>query len=219
MTRVSEIQAQEQAQLQQKKSAMKADERIEVFEGMTIEDIEQNGSEAQKIVAAAFDDIEYVDNKGDGKFDKYEAANLNNYRFALDKNKKELRAHNLDTDGHVTIKYNNLEELKKYAGLVRQADDLSGDITFDLRSKTAKFENIQGNILSVGGGTFNTVTIRNANVSQIFAAYHEGTLKLEGVADCGLLWDSETLVTVGEKTRLSAGNDSKIQISRWDDEE
>ena len=40
MTRVSEIQAQEQAQLQQKKSAMKADERIEVFEGMTIEDVE-----------------------------------------------------------------------------------------------------------------------------------------------------------------------------------
>ena len=196
MTRVNQLNAEAKVQQQKKTETLKPQERIEIFEGMTIEDVEKNGSDAQKIVAAAFDEMEEYnpEQKGDGKFDKVEAMKLNAYRFALDKNNKELRAHNLDTDGHVTIKYNNLEELKKYAGLVQYADELAGDITFDLRSKTAKFENIQGDEIFVGSGTFNTVTVRNADVRQITAWYHEGNLKLEGVADRGILWDSATRV-------------------------
>lgn len=216
--KVGQTQATQQSQ---PKQTLKPDARIEVFEGMTIEDVEQNGSEAQKIVAAAFDTMEEYNpyEKGDGKYDKYEARNFNNYRFALDKNNKELRAHNIETNGHVTIKYNNLDELKKYAGLVTYADDLSGNITFNLRTKTATFENVQGYDINVGSGTFDKVIIRNADVSTISAWYHEGTLKLEGVADRGILWDSATRVEPGKNTRVSVDSDSKIEIQRYEDEE
>ena len=205
-----------------KATTKKAQQKVKVFEGMTVKDVEQNGSEAQKIVAKAFDSTGVKPTKennyrgGDGKYSAKEAENFNNYQFSLDKSKRELKAYNKKTGCTCTIKYNNLDELKEYAALLKQAGNLEGGkIVFDLRNKTALYDGVSGGMLNIGSRGADTITIRNSDIRNISGAYFKGILALDNVKDMGLLWDSPTKVLLGEDATLKSDSNSKIEIRRY----
>ncbi|MBQ8459505.1 hypothetical protein IJ541_05315 [bacterium] len=204
------------------KTAKKAEQKVQIFEGMTVKDVEKNGSEAQKIVAKAFDNTgvkptkENNYNGGDGKYSKKEAENFNNYQFSLDKNKRELKAYNKKTGCTCTIKYNNLDELKENAALLKQAGHLKGGkIVFDFRNRTALYDGVSGGMLNVGSRGADKITIRNSDIRNISGAYFKGTLVLDNVKEMGMIWDSPTKVLLGEEATIKTDSNSKIEIRRY----
>ncbi len=225
MTEVSKVGQAQAAQQAQPKTTMKADERIEVFEGMTVNDVEQNGSEAQKLVAKAFDTgIKGKGYKaGDGVYSEKEAENLNNYRFALDKQNRELRAHNKKTGATVTIKYNDLEELQNNAALVKSAGHgriKGGNITYDFRNKTTTFEDVtmDGALNIASRGKCDKVIIRNCDANRVVGYGFHGEIQLENLKDMGMLWDSPTKMYLEPDATLKTDSQSKIEIKRYNHE-
>lgn len=223
-TEVSKVGQAQTAQQAQPKAALKADARIEVFEGMTVNDVEQNGSEAQKIVAKAFDRVtkEKDYKEGNGKYSEREAEDLNNYRFALDKTNRELRAHNIETGTTVTIKYNNLQELKENAALVKTAGQgiiKGGQITYDFRSKTATFDGVTAPQMNIASrGKADKVIIRNCDVERLAGYGFHGQLELDNVKDMGMLWDSPTELYLEPDATLKSDANSKVKIKRYNHE-
>lgn len=203
------------------KGELKPDAKVQIFEGMTVKDVQENGSEAQKIVAEAFDRIDsrHSNGKGDGKFSKAEAEVFNNYTFTLDKNTKELRAYNKETGCTVTVKYNNLEELKDKA-LIPVANELKGgNVTFDLRNKTATYDGVSCDktFILPERKNLKNYTIKNSDLEEIDARFlKDGNIKIMNTKQLGNLWDSPTTVKVydGNDTTVSADNTSDIKIKK-----
>ena len=225
MAEVSRIEQSQTAQTPQVQAQMKPQEKIKVFEGMTVNDVEQNGSEAQKIVAGAFDNSgvkptkENNYNAGDGKYSEREAEDFNNYTFALDKNSRELRAHNKKTGCTSIIKYISLEELKENAALLKQASRLQGGtITYDFRNKVTIFDGVstgKGSVHVASRGKADNVIIRNSDVRHVDAAYFEGNVKLENVKNLGMIWDSPTTILLSDKATIQTDANSQVDITRY----
>ncbi len=229
MTEVSKVGQTQTAQQAQKaqapKGGMQPDARLEIREGMRVADVEANGSEAQKLVAAAFDEIDAETRKGDGIYDKHEAVNFNDFRFALDKNKKELRAHNKNTGCTMIIKYNSLEELQNKDNLymLRRIDNTNyysgGEITHDYRNKKATYDGVTGDksLINSCYDEFEEVTFKNSSMDSIDAQYFSGKLNIQNTKNVGTFWDSDTEihVTEGKEPIINADADSKIEIKRW----
>ena len=210
---------QTQASQQPTGTKMKAEEKVVIFEGMTVNDVEQNGSEAQKIVAKAFDNkTKEKDYKaGDGKYSEREADNFNDYTFALDKNSKELRAHNKKTGCTSVIKYNDLDELKENAALLKEAGHLEGgQITFDLRNKIATFDGVSGSYTHIGSrGKVDRVVIKNSDLDRIIGNFFKGTLVLDNVKNMGMMWDSPTTILLDSEATLKTDSQSKVEVRRF----
>lgn len=192
-----------------KNQSKQSDKDITVFSGMTADDVVQNGSDAQKLVAEWFANWK----KEDGIFDKKEAELLNSYTFTLDEDKKEFTAKSRGCN--ITIKYNNLDEIKngmeKY---VINSTFEKGTVVFDLRNETAVYEDIQNfDGIECPNKGVKTITIRNASTRGILAEDFHGALKLEGVADHHI-WTSKTSVWVEKDATLSADEECKLNIYR-----
>lgn len=192
-----------------KTQSKQSDKDIVVFSGMTDDDVVKNGSDAQKLVAEWFANS----NKADGIFDKKEAKLLNSYKFTLNEDKKEFTAK--IGENTVTIKYNDLEEIKngikKY---IMSSTFEKGSVVFDLQNETALYEDIQNfDGISCPNKGIKTITIRNASVRSIEAEDYHGALKLEGVAD-RFIWDSKTSVWIEKDATISADDKCMLDIHR-----
>ena len=224
MTEVSKVGQTQAAGVQQPQTQMKAEEKIKIFEGMTVNDVEQNGSEAQKIVAKAFDSQGVKPSKAnnysgaDGKYSEREAEDFNNYTFALDKNARELRAYNKKTGCTSIIKYNDIEELQDNAVLLKQASRLKGGtITYDFRNKTTTFDGVstgRGSLHVASRGKNDKVIIRNSDVRHIDAYTYQGNIQLENVKKLGTFWDSPTKITMRNDATIQADSQSQVEIRR-----
>ena len=195
------------------KQPVKTKSQIEVFAGMPVDKMEQNGSEAQGIVAEAFNYSLDENGKRDCIYDKDEAADFNNYRFALDKDNKELRVYNKKTNAKVIIKYDDIENLKSHAYLVHHITSFkSGDITFDLRTMRAVYDTVDGDYVIIPHD-FKDVTIRASWIGTIDARF-KGHLKLENVSKPGLFCETKTRVILDKETKLAQDSESKIKRER-----
>ena len=226
MTEVSKIGEVSSAnQSPQLKSQMKAEEKIKIFEGMTVNDVEQNGSEAQKIVAGAFDNSGVKPTKennykvGDGKYSEREAEDFNNYTFAIDKKSRELRAHNNKTGCTSIIRYNNLEELKENAALLKSAGHLEGGtVTYDFRNKITTFDGVstnKGSMNIASRGKSDKVIIRNSDVNRVISYGFHGTVQIENTKNLGMIWDSPTMLYLEPDAQLKTDNQSNVEIKRY----
>lgn len=89
---------------------LKATQKLQAYEGISLETIKTKGNSAQQKAASLFDANR--DNKLTGE----EVEKFNACIFADDSQKKELRIHEQLDDGrvkHTTIKYNSPEDLDK----------------------------------------------------------------------------------------------------------
>ena len=204
------------------KTVLKPEQKMQIFEGMTVKDVQENGSEAQKLLAEGFDKISHANAKngvykGDGKYSAKEAEIFNNYTFALDKNKKELRAYNKETGCQITIKYNNLDELKNpdTARLIPTGENYKGGkIEFDLRNKTATFDGVSTEtMLLPQRSQIEHYTIKNADVKTINARFlKEATVNIINTKNVGNFWDSPTTVKVATQNNVKINPDSNSDI-------
>lgn len=209
----------------QVKTSTAPDKRIEIFPGMTIDNIEKIGSKGQQVTACAFHQGGIY-----SAFTPEEAENMNNYRFTLDEANKELRVHNIVTDGHVTIKYNNDKPLGDwpYVGLVRVAEKLKGNVVFDLRNgtgnRTATYSDVTADCIDTfycTNSRIYNISIRNSNIKKIDVDTDRDMnfeLKLENVSNIGLLWDSPTEVNLDnamnlEKIHITPLRNCKLSIT------
>ena len=145
---------------------------MEIREGMRIADVNAKGSQAQKLVAPAFEETDYNYETGVhtplGTISKDDAEAMNDYTFALDGN--ELRAYNNRTGCNVFIKTNNIDELKEYAGFVREAENFEGGtIVLDAVTRTATYDGVSGDVMTVSTGQmgYNTFNIKNSSLKTI----------------------------------------------------
>lgn len=219
---VSKISAGAQSHDVKPKTKMKAEQRIEVFEGMTVKDVQENGSEAQRIVAKAFDKLEKSKEfkEGDGVYSEREAELFNNYRFTLDKENKELRAYNTKTECVTVIKYNNLEELEKHAALIGENNKFKGgQVIYDFRNRTATFDGLSayhGSLSILSAGMADRVVVKNCSLHSISGFLYHGTLDIKNTKEVGILWNSATKVMLEKDAVIKADEESKIDIRRYE---
>jgi len=204
---------------------------LEIREGMRVADVQANGTEAQKLIAAAFDEPTDVDSKGnligkDGVFDAKEAEFFNNYRFDLNKNKKEFTAYNTKTGCAVMIKYNSLEELKDknnmymlYRMIKDSRDFKGGGVVYDYRNNQVSLDGVSGSCFDIPSYPRHT-TLKNCDLKLINATFcGEGcNLNIVNTKDVGMIWDSPVQVNVtnGQEPTINADSQSKIEIRRFE---
>ena len=93
---------------------VKPEARVQIYEGMTVENVKRKGSTGQKIAASLFD--------GDknGVLDKEEAEKMNRCIFKAEKNKLTIYENRGDgTKKQLEIKYNKLEDLSNSLIIIR----------------------------------------------------------------------------------------------------
>ncbi len=211
-------------------------QRLQIREGMTVEDVRKNGSDGQKLAASLFDT--YAEGKKDangnyilkdGIFNKSEAEYFNRFNFTV----KDGSFTMYDREsGHVTeIKYSNIDDLKEvlnasvneptciskfskngeqklYFGSVGLTD---GKTTIDLTNRTVDVNGAtHGSIYTNGDKT----TVKNSNLELISSSAKE--LDIQNVKNEGLIWDSKTGVDISKNTKLNVDNNSKVDIERKD---
>ena len=123
---------------------------VKVVQNAKASDIQANGSDGQKLVAAAIAEE-------DGVFSKDEAALMNSCNFSLKQDVKQLNIYNNKTGTVAIIKYNSLDDFKSEAGksmirfvmymgqnseVVPNDNPAGGNINADLRSKSLTFDNL-----------------------------------------------------------------------------
>ena len=93
----------------------KVQPRLQIREGMTVEDVKKYGSAGQKLAASLFDTDGGKASNGhwvkDGIFNQYEAEYFNRFNFSVKNGSFTMYDRE---SGHVTeIKYDNIDDLKK----------------------------------------------------------------------------------------------------------
>lgn len=218
------------------KITMKAQPRLQIREGMSIEDVKKHGSEGQKLAANLFD----IDAEGkkdangnyllkDGIFNKKEAEYFNRFNFSV----KDGSFTMYDREsGHVTeIKYDNIDDLKKalnadvnepttmhffgkngeqklYVGTVGATN---GKTTIDLSKRTVEINGLTNGSIFTNG---NKTTVKNSNLELISSSSKE--VDIQNVKYNQWFGDTETGITVGTKTILNVDGNSKVDIERKD---
>lgn len=215
---------------------MKAQPRLQIREGMSVEDVRKHGSEGQKLAASLFDtDAEgKKDANGnyllkDGIFNKREAEYFNRFNFSV----KDGTFTMYDREsGHVTeIKYDNIKDLKDVLNAnVNEPTTMSlfskngeqklyfgqigltnGKTTIDLTNRTVKVDGVTNGSIYTNG---NKTTVKNSNLELISSSSKE--VDIENVKYKGIFGDRETGLTVGTKTILNVDENSKVDIERED---
>ena len=214
MTEISKVQQMPQTTEAQgtpvKTSKMKPQAKMHIWKGNTVQTVEQDGSEAQKIVAKAFDtDI-------NGKYDAGEAANFNDYSFALDKGNNELRMHNNKTKCTAIIKSDEYLGLVLGAQLaVADMQDLKGgQIKYDIDNNRYTYDGVEGAIRTPSWMSDQpTVTIKNSSISQIDARDFKGKLNIINTRSVGFWGISPTQISVHPNNKLNFNASANSQVS------
>jgi len=214
----------------------KTQPRLQIREGMSVEDVRKYGSDGQKLAASLFD-ISAGGKKDangkyllkDGVFNKREAEYFNRFNFSV--KDRSFTMYDKESKQVTEIKYDNIEDLKKflnadvnkpetmilfgkdgksklYVGTIGATD---GKTTIDLTKHTVEFNGLtKGNVYTHGEKT----TIKNSNVELISSSSKE--VDIQNVKYKGVFGDQKTYVKINKNTRLKIDNNSKVDIERDD---
>lgn len=204
---------------------VKPEARVQIYEGMTVENVKRKGSTGQKITASFFD----VDKNG--VLDKEEAEKMNRCNFKAEKNKLTIYENRDDgTRSQLEIKYNKLEDLyhcsisndtsvfewgyKKENGVeiakkIKRflfALDEYDKITIDMPAGKVSVQGAEGNRI---WGVNTDISVTDSDLEKIGMAA-DTNLNLKNVKNEGLLFDSATEISVhGDKATMGTVSDSK----------
>lgn len=216
----------------QKTGNLKAEQRLQIREGMSVEDVKKYGSKGQQIAASLFDSDLVENAKGDyvkdGVFTKQEAEHFNNYNFSVKNNVFTMydRKHNQTTE----IKYDNIEDL--YTLLNNKNNETGslwfsrngkiqlfigestegGKITLDLSKGNITANGVNGEYIIASG---NKVTVKNSDIERVSVNAKE--LEIQNTKDKGIMWDSPTEVEAGKNTTVKIDTTSDVTLKRDDE--
>ena len=216
-----------------KTQKMQPQQRLQIREGMTVEEVKKYGSEGQKLAASLFDENDTKDEKTghylkNGVYSEREAKYFNQYNFSVKNN--VFTMYNRKSNQTTEIKYNNIDDLKKFL-----TDDYNepgcwalyqnkkqkvyigdstknGKITLDLHEGTVTCDGVEGDFIYASG---KKVTVSNSDVKTIGS--HAKELEIQNTRDKGLIWDSATEVEAGKDTSVKIDDKSDIELKRDDE--
>ena len=184
----------------------KNNKNIEIFNETTVQYVKDNGSAAQKLVAETFD------KNPDGKYDIEEAKLFNKFNFSLDKDKKELTATKYGKDNtpiNITIKYQNEEDISKYAYLIRDSEWLkNGNVCYDITNKTITYGNCKLPQINISDGEFNNVILNDCSFNTINCKSLSGELTMNNCKLFGTLGKIIINLIDSPKAKTPSDNDT-----------
>lgn len=206
----------------EKTGNMKAEQRLQIREGMSVADVKKYGSKGQQLAASLFDAA-----GKDGVYTKQEAERFNNYNFSVKDNTFTM----YDRKGNQIkeIKYDNIEDLyallnntnsntrtlefskegREHAFLIEDTE--GGKITWDLSKGTITADGVTGKEIFASD---NKVTVKNSDVENINSSAKE--LEIKNTKDKGIILDSSTEVKAGRNTNVKIDTESDVTLKRKD---
>lgn len=203
---------------------------INVVQGMTVKQVQQQGTKAQA------DAIKLFDFDGDGVISKAEANSFN--RFDVKEEAGGIFMKEKEGNHEIRLKYDNPEQLNgiKYTGYMLEhkengesfdhekdtyvyaSDDESMSVEYDLNNKTLKIANkTDNNGDFIEAGNLNSVEIENSDVDELYAMGTKN-IKLTNVQDRGL-WTSDTNVHTDKNADINFDADTQANVKRYEREE
>lgn len=211
---------------------VRAQAKLHIYEGMSVDTVKRDGSDGQKIAVTLFD------TDGNGKLEGAEVTRMNNCTFKSEPNKLTIwEKQNDGTKSQLEIKYKNLDELyntykdkalnlissfgrnisfsfnkyqkdgqeycKNYVGFVGNSYK---KISIDMPNAKVTVDGADGNIY----GRDIDLTVKNSDAEKI--STHGGKIKLENTKNKGLLWDSPTRVKTNGKTVVKQDANSEAEV-------
>lgn len=215
-----------------KTQKMQPQQRLQIREGMTVEEVKKYGSEGQKLAASLFDENDTKDEKTghylkNGVYSEREAKYFNQYNFSVKNN--VFTMYNRESNQTTEIKYKNLEDLKRILNedynrpwslhffqndkqkVFVGESTKNGKITLDLHEGTVTCDGVEGDFIYASG---KKVTVSNSDVKTIGS--HAKELEIQNTRDKGLIWDSATEVEAGKDTIVKIDDKSDVELKRDD---
>ena len=207
---------------------------MQVRAGMTVNDVRQHGSEAQKLAASLFDSDRVKNDKGefivkDGIFNENEAKRFNEFEFTLKDNIFTMR--DKRNNQSIAIKYDNVEDLKEMlnenlsevssnGGMLSlfnfkkglrlgTAGTIQGYFAIDITKKSIDIDGVRGDIVATSGAK---LTVKDSDLETVSTSAKE--LEVKNTKDKGVIYDSATEIHAQKDTRIKADKESKIKIKR-----
>lgn len=205
---------------------IKLQAKLNLYEGISVEKVKQQGSDGQKIAVPLFD------TNGNGKIEGMELDRMNRCTFKSEKNKLTIFENKGENKQEVTeINYNNVNDLYAMHGerALNNLDTFSfGKYTKDgktaykhnfgsVASFTKRIIDLVNGKVTVEGAKGNLygrnidLTVKNSDINEI--GINGGKVKLQNVKDKGLIHDSATEIKTDGKTIVNADTNSKVRIN------
>lgn len=205
---------------------IKPQAKLNLYEGISVETVKQQGSDGQKIAVPLFD------TDGNGKIEGRELDRMNRCTFKSKKNKLTIFENKGENKQEVTeINYNNVNDLYAMHGerALNNLDMFSfGKYTKDgktaykhyfgsVASFTKKIIDLVNGKVTIEGakgdlyGRNIDLTVKNSDINEI--GINGGKVKLQNVKDKGLIHDSATEIKTNGKTIVNADTNSKVRIN------
>lgn len=207
----------------EKTGNMKAEQRLQIREGMSVADVKKYGSKGQQLAASLFDAA-----GKDGVYTKQEAERFNNYNFSVKDN--AFTMYDKKQNQIKEIKYDNIEDL--YALLNNDESQINrlkfkkdgqifaslyettegGKITWDLSKGTITADGVKGKKIMASS---NKLTVKNSDVENITSYTNE--LEIKNTKDKGIILDSSTEVKAGKNTNVKVDTESDVTLVKRED--
>lgn len=205
---------------------IKLQAKLNLYEGISVETVKQQGSDGQKIAVPLFD------TNGNGKIEGMELDRMNRCTFKSEKNKLTIFENKGENKREVTeINYNNVNDLYAMHGecALNNLDMFSfGKYTKDgkiaykhyfgsVASFTKRIIDLVNGKVTIEGakgdlyGRNIDLTVKNSDINEI--GINGGKVKLQNVKDKGLIHDSATEIKTDGKTIVNADTNSKVRIN------
>ena len=200
-----------------------AQDRVKIYEGLSVKTVQQNGSDGQKLMASVFDKDK------NGFYNKEEASLFESYRFKTTKDEIYMYQRNSENPNiNIRIKYNNPNELnylqieedgmswnnKKGQRIsLENAEGDYNDVDIDIPKNQAKVstaKNMSGNVEKLSANNIDLIV--SGDIENII--YDNGKLELKNVRG-GLsnFWGrSNTKLILGSHTSLHPGKYNYFEI-------
>lgn len=210
---------------------VRAQAKLHIYEGMSVDTVKRYGSDGQKIAVTLFDE------DGNGKLEGAEVTGMNKCIFKSEPNKLTIWGkQNDETMSQLEIKYKNLDELyDTYKGralnFMRGTSMFFFDFNKNLKDGEdccknrfnflGKYKKISIDMpnakVTVDGADIRHIygrdidlTVTNSNAKEI--STRGGKVKLENTKTKGLLWDSPTRVKTDGKTVVEQDANSEAEV-------
>ena len=210
---------------------VRAQAKLHIYEGMSVDTVKRHGSDGQKIAVTLFD------TDRNGKLEGAEVTEMNDCTFKSEPNKLTIWGkQNDETISQLEIKYKNLDELyDTYKGrtlnfmygtsrfifsfnkYLKDGEDCCKNhfgfignsykkISIDMPNAKVTVDGADGNI----SGRGLDLTVKNSDAEAI--STRGGKIKLENTKNKGLLWDSPTRIETDGKTAVEQDANSEVEV-------
>lgn len=207
----------------EKTGNMKAEQRLQIREGMSIEDVKKYGSKGQQLAASLF-----AMRGHDEIYDEKEAKEFNNFNFSVKDN--VFTMYDRERKQITEIKYDNIEDLHELLNnkkgsnwemrrleLLKKGKTLKftnrtdgGKITLDLSKDSITVDGVKGEKIITGG--YEKITVKNSDLEKIDSSARK--VIIQNTKDKGVIWDSPTRVNTDKKAAVDVDNKSYVTRRR-----